>query len=152
MLFIPTAANDNETRSVVSLCLQEIIDLGIPYKNIEYYGLEYHMILDELEIYDVIYFCGGSETYLMNKINEVKFGGVLKKAINNGLFYIGVSAGSMIASASVENSLKIIPNKLESHCTKNITPCGSIPSAETEIGLSDNTAVWIYGDNAQIIE
>lgn len=74
------------------------------------------------------------------------------QAVDKGLFYIGVSAGSMIASTSVENNLGIINNPLEPHCEENITPCGALPPAGEPINISDNQAVWITDDKIEIIE
>ena len=103
--------------------------------------------------YDAIYFCGGSEKYLIKRINQINFKPILISAINNGIFFIGVSAGSMIVSDSVKNGLGIIKNKLEPHCEKNIALNGNINlNDNTQIRLSDNQALWIYGDRSIIVE
>ena len=109
------------------------------------------MGLKELNTFDTIHFCGGSETHLMKAINRINFGPTLKTAVNNGLFYIGVSAGSMIASSSVKNSLRFIPNPLEPHCEDNVTPNGPLLDKDVPINLSDNQAVWITDDSVTIV-
>jgi len=153
VLFVPTAANDDESKEMLPLCREEIVRVGISPDNIVTYDLDRQMSDSELEKYDAIYFCGGSETYLMQKINEVNFGEVLMRAVENGLFYIGVSAGSMIATPSVENIIGILPNPLEPHCEEDITPCGALPKNNQQINLSDDQAVWIYSnDDAVIID
>lgn len=88
----------------------------------------------------------------MEAINHVNFAPILKAAIDNGLFYIGVSVGTMIASSSVENNLGIIPNPLEPHCEENITPDGALPDKNLPINISDDQAVWITDDNAVILQ
>ena len=145
-VFVPTAANDDESKSILPLCLQDLTNVGILEENIVTYDCDYTMPLEKLTEFDVIYFCGGSETYLMDAINKVNFGPVLLEAIDRGLFFIGVSAGSMIASTSVVNSLNIIPNPLEPHCEENITPCGRLPKAGDPVNISDNQGVWILGE------
>lgn len=151
-LLVPTAANDDESRSVIQFCREDLINAGVLDKNIIDYDLDRPMKLDELMQYDAIYFCGGSEICLMRAINRVDFAPVLLQAVEQGLFYIGVSAGSMIASASVEDNLGIIKNPLEPHCENNITPCGALPPVGHTVNISDNQAVWITDSGAEIIE
>lgn len=152
VIFVPTAANDEESKSILPFCLQDLTDAGVKEENIVTYDLDRAMDLEEISTFDAIYFCGGSETYLMEAINHVNFAPILKAAIDNGLFYIGVSAGSMIASSSVENNLGIIPNPLEPHCEENITPNGALPDKNLPINISDDQAVWITDDNAVILQ
>lgn len=151
-LFVPTAANDEESKSVVPFCREDLTNAGILDENITVYDLDRAMDVDELMQYDAIYFCGGSETCLMEAINRVGFASALLEATNRGLFFIGVSAGSMIASTSVKDSLGIIPNPLEPHCEEDVTPCGPLPSIGKPINISDNQAVWITDVNMEIIE
>lgn len=152
VLFVPTAANDKESKEVVPFCRKELIDAGVLSKNIVTYNLDRPMEIRELMSFDAIYFCGGSETHLMKAIHKANFANVLIKAVKNGLFYIGVSAGSMIATGSVKNNLGFIPNPLEPHCEKDVTPDGKIPKGKIPINISDNQAVWITNDDAIIIQ
>ena len=127
-------------------------DAGVLDENIITYDLDRAMDITELCTFDAIYFCGGSESHLMDAINRIGFAPILMEAVNEGLFYIGVSAGSMIASASVSNGLSIIPNPLEPHCEENITPDGPLPAAELPVNISDDQAVWITDDEAVILQ
>jgi len=151
-LLVPTAAYDDESRSVIPFCRQDLTNAGVLDENVIDYDLDRPMGYEELIQYDAIYFCGGSEVVLMEAINRVGFASVLLQAVDKGLFYIGVSAGSMIASTSVENNLGIINNPLEPHCEENITPCGALPPAGEPVNISDNQAVWITDDKIEIIE
>ena len=56
------------------------------------------MRVEELNQYDIIVFCGGNATTLLNEVNRTGFSDPLKQAIENGLVYLGISAGSMIAA------------------------------------------------------
>lgn len=152
VVFVPTAANDEESKSVLPFCMQDLTYAGVLEENIITYDLDRRMELDELLTFDAIYFCGGSETHLMEAVNKADFASALLQAVDRGLFYIGVSAGSMIASSSVPNNLGIISNPLEPHCEENITPCGSLPSDNLPVNISDNQAVWITDDGAIIIQ
>lgn len=152
VLFIPTAAIDEEAKSILPFCRQDLTDAGVLEENIDTYELDQPMDVSELNNYDAVYFCGGSPEHLIKAIHQVDFAQPLLKAVENGLFYIGVSAGSMIATPSVENNLGIIPNPLEPHCEKNITSNGILPEAGNPVNISDDQAVWILGDTAMIIE
>lgn len=152
VVFVPTAANDEESRSVLPFCRQDLTDAGVLDDNIVTYNLDRVMDITELCSFDAIYFCGGSESYLMNAINKINFAPTLIEAVNKGLFYIGVSAGSMIASSSVVNGLGIIPNHLEPHCEENITPDGPLPGTESPVNISDNQAVWITDNEVVILQ
>lgn len=152
VIFVPTAANDEESKSILPFCRQDLADAGVLDENIITYDLDRAMDITELCTFDAIYFCGGSESHLMDAINRIGFAPILMEAVNEGLFYIGVSAGSMIASASVSNGLSIIPNPLEPHCEENITPDGPLPAAELPVNISDDQAVWITDDEAVILQ
>jgi peptidase E len=150
VLFIPSAADNADDLKVVHLCFAEIVELGVDLDNITEYNLDRPMSIDELSEFDAVYFTGGSEVKLMQAVSAINYGSVLIEAIDNGLFYIGVSAGSMILTSSVEGNLGIVKGALEPHCEEDVTPCGKLP--DDIINLSDNTAVWIFGDEAVIIE
>ena len=58
------------------------------------------MSAEELNQYDIIVFCGGNANTLLNEVNRTGFSVLLKPAIENGLIYLGISAGSMIAAGN----------------------------------------------------
>lgn len=151
VIFVPTAAVDDESRSMIPECRKDLTDAGILEENITDYNLNSPMNADEISNFDAIYFCGGSETHLIEAIHKADFASTLKNAVNNGLFYIGVSAGSMIASSSVNEGLGFIPNALEPHCEKNITPNGALPDKNIPVNISDVQAVWITDDGGFIV-
>ena len=53
---------------------------------------------------------GGNTFYLLNKIRESKFDLKLKEAINNGIIYVGSSAGSIILGNTIELALPFDKN------------------------------------------
>jgi len=106
--------------------------------------------IEEMQEYDVLLFGGGEASILLNEINRTGFNEVVNQAVENGLFYVGISAGSMIAAGNLANNLGYIKNPILFHCEKG-TPCGNIPQ-EGEIHLTDSQAVWIDGSVSQIIE
>jgi len=88
---------------------QTILDLGIKEENIKEYKMDYDL---DLSHYDIIYMMGGNTFYLMKKINDTQFGLKIKKAINNGIIYIGSSAGSIIIGNTLELALPYDKNEV----------------------------------------
>lgn len=64
-LLVPTAAYDDESRSVIPFCRQDLTNAGVLDENVIDYDLDRPMGYEELIQYDAIYFCGGSEEVLM---------------------------------------------------------------------------------------
>lgn len=148
ILFVTTAANNPEAIRILPFCLDDLTNCGIKEKNITVYDM--HKLIPEQEIkkYDAIYVCGGSTEYLEERIEEIKIQPIIKEYIENGGIYIGVSAGSIVASGNFKNGLNLIENKLDVHCNEG-TPNGKITTKE-QINLTDNQALYI-SDKENII-
>ena len=166
VLFVPTAATDDGAREMLPYCYQDLTGAGILPENIFIYELR-HLIsqghnksnypqhfrllsVKEMENYDAVYFCGGDEAHLLNEVNRTGFNKILKSAVENGLFYIGASAGAVIAAKNLPNNLGFIENHLYVHCVKGTT-CGKLLT-DMDIHLTDQQAVWIERDSYEIIE
>ena len=151
-LFIPTAAISPEAISVLPKCVNDLLKAGILSENIHVFDLHRNMEYDELCRFDVIYFTGGNTQYLLDRINDTGFYKSLNKFINNGGIYVGVSAGSMIATNNLSSSLKLINCTLDVH-TAIGTKSGTIDVSENpHIDLKDNNAILIFNDKYEIIE
>lgn len=152
-LFIPTAANDKESQQMIPLCFNELTDIGILPGNIVTYNCDRYISQDELSAYDVVYVCGGDENYLMKKINEINVANELKKAVEQNLIYIGVSAGSMITSNKMQDKkgLGLITPQINPHAEKNITLPGTIFKKDEIINLADEHAVVVSGRHMHLI-
>ena len=66
----------------------------------------------------MIAFCGGNAHTLLSEINRTGFSKPLKQAIENGLVYLGISAGSMIAAGNFSDGLGYLANPLIPHAEK----------------------------------
>ena len=115
-LFIPTAAIDAGAINVLPKCMNDLLKCGILDKNIKVYDLHAGMEIGELQQYDVVYLCGGSTQYLLERINKTKFNQSLMEYINDNGLVIGVSAGSLIFSNNLCDNLGLIDTKLDVHC------------------------------------
>jgi peptidase E len=104
-LFIPIAANDVDAISVLPKCIQDLLNAGVEKDRITVFDLHRPMSFDELKHYDVVYVTGGNPHYPLERINDTGFNQSLTQYIDNGGVYVGVSAGSWIATNNVSNGL-----------------------------------------------
>ena len=81
---------------------ETILDLGIKEENIKEFKYEENI---DFEDYDAIYMIGGNTFYLLKELREKKLDVKIKHAIDNGVIYIGSSAGSIILGKTIETAL-----------------------------------------------
>ena len=103
---------------VLPKCMNDLLKCGIQNKNIKVYDLHIGMDFDELRRYDVVYLCGGSTAYLLDRINSTGFNTTLMEYIQDNGPVIGVSAGSLIFSNNLPGNLGLIDTKLDVHCAE----------------------------------
>jgi len=151
-IFVPTAAVFAEAIEVLPKCIHDLLDLGIHDENIFVYDLHYKMEYEELSKYDAIYFCGGRTEYLLKRINETEFNTPLKKYVNNGGVYVGVSAGSIIFANNLPENLGYLDCKLDVHGNEGINTGNFEPKNYPHIKLPDNRAIIIKDNNYEVIE
>jgi len=173
VILIPSAATHNDSaRECLSLCTYHLINMGIATQNIFVYHLGYLLsekymrtyscdgmnvfaqfrLLspEDLATYDVIIFGGGEANVLLEEMNRTGFSKVVKQAVEKGLLYMGISAGSMVAAGNFPNSLGYINNAIIVHSSRG-TSCGEV-TGDGDIFLTDDQAIWIEGESVQIIE
>lgn len=116
-LFIPTAAIDADAIMVLPKCMNDLLKCGIPKENIRIYDMYTGMNIEELRNYDVVYLCGGSTQYLLQRINDTGFHKALTEYIQSDGVVLGVSAGSIIFGNNLPGNLGLVDTKLNVHCT-----------------------------------
>lgn len=172
VIFVPSAAVENDgAREGIIVCMERLMNMGIPLNNILIYDLTLLisdgykrtyssyitdvpaqlrlMSTEELNQYDIIVFGGGNAGILLNEVNRTGFSEPLKQAIENGLVYLGISAGSMIAAGNFADGLGYLTNPLIPHAEKGIS-CGKVPK-DGSIELADDQVVVIKGERQEII-
>ena len=172
VIYVPSAAVENDgAREGIALCAEGLMNMGIPFENILIYELsllisaDYErtysghvkniplplrlMSVEELNQYDVIVFGGGDAARLLSEVRRTGFYDPLKQAIENGLVYLGISAGSMIAAGNFSNGLGYLTNQIIPHAEEG-TPCGEVPS-DKPIKTADGQVIVIQGDRKEII-
>ena len=111
VLYITTAIDgeDDSDTSWIDEEFKTILDLGIKKENIKEYKMDHEI---DLSLYDMIYMMGGNTFYLLKKIRDTKFDIKLNEAINNGIVYVGSSAGSIILGNTIELALPYDKNEV----------------------------------------
>ena len=173
VLLVPSAGiHTDSAREGVHICAYELINMGILPSNIVLYPLQvlisadykrtyseyvenlplqYRLLsVDELSKFDAIFFSGGNAEILMSEMKRTGFGEIVCQSVKNSLFYVGVSAGSMIGAGNYRDGLRFIENEIEVHCSckckaENITD-------NRKIELCDGQAIYITENFKRIIE
>jgi len=166
-----TGAKTEEENQYIEESKKELNDLG--FNHILIYNLTQPVSLDQIKDIDLIYVCGGNTFYYLKKIRETGLDKILIKLVNQGIMYIGVSSGSIIAGPSIEiaswgkdgdtNDLN-----LKDLTGFNLTHMSIFPHFEEDkhrleveefkkkvdypiIELTDNQAVFIEGEGYKVI-
>lgn len=114
----------------------ELVNNGVKNENIIVFNHENSMNYANLDI-DVVYVTGGNTFTGLKLLKESGFDSEIIKYLNNGVTYIGRSAGSHIASKNVEHVLEFDTNDI-----------GLIDF--NAIGLFDGILVCHYDSNRKI--
>ncbi|MCR5119680.1 MAG: peptidase E [Lachnospiraceae bacterium] len=172
VMVVPTAGILSDgAREGFAVCLSELMTMGIKYDNITIYNLEsvisknyvrtYSAYLsdipmiarlvtaEDLASYDAVLISGGDVSFLTEEMNRTGFASELKKAVEDGLIYVGISAGSMVAAGTFEGGLGLIENPIIPHWrNKKMTV---LPDDNAEIHLADGQAVYICGEKVELL-
>lgn len=77
--------------------------LGFNSKTIHLKNKSESVLRNELNECDVIFVSGGNTYYLLEHAQKSGFLGIVKERVRSGVVYIGSSAGSVLASPSIEH-------------------------------------------------
>lgn len=167
--FVSTAARSKEELSFVEESINELTDLGI--ENI--LSIDVNRVSPkEILICDAMYVCGGNTFYLLNEVRCSGFDKIIKQFINSNKLYVGVSAGSILVTPTIEiaqvepadpndvgisdlTGLNIVGFEISPH-TPEIISWENIDKfmkrKTTKLyAISDKTAIKLLGDSLEII-
>lgn len=172
VLYIPTAGIETDgARESFAIGLHELLLMGIHYDNILVYNLELLLskgyertyssyieeipmvakllTAEELKAFDAVFVSGGDSAVLCREMVRTGLNNTIKKAINNGLIYVGISAGSIYAAGNLDEGLHIISNAIIPHWSgdKRI----DLPSDSSDIPLTDGQAIYIESNKIILI-
>ena len=100
--FIPTAAYPELNKSYVKLATDQIESLGMKVKTVDLVGENKDSLYQKLEDADIIWVNGGNTFYLLDQIKKSGFDTIIRKLLDEGKIYFGVSAGSYVACPTIE--------------------------------------------------
>ncbi len=148
VLFVPTAAVCAESLRMVGKCIDQLYGVGITPENVIVYDLDRRMSSCEMENYDAVYFPGGNTKHLLDKVNEVDFAPVVKAFIANGGVYVGVSAGSILATL-----IALVNCRFTGVHVRDGSPSGPVDLRTCpDIRLSDSQGLIVDASGAAHIE
>lgn len=100
---IPHPWRDDDTKA--------LRDMGIQVMEIDVKGKTKNELQELFKDMDVIYVQGGDPYYLLKYAKESGFMEVVKELVNQGMLYVGVSAGSYLAGPTMEQGLWRKPDR-----------------------------------------
>ena len=102
ILFIPTASRSIDELKMVQKSLVELLNTGVKKDNIFWFEPDVPATHRDNTEVDCIYVCGGNTYYLLKKLKECGMYEKIQKWVENGLLYIGASAGSVISAPDID--------------------------------------------------
>lgn len=151
-LFIITAADNPDAIEVLPKCLEDLFKVGVGRDNITVYDMYKNLSAKELQAYDVIYICGGSTGYLLQRMRESGFDNSLREYIESGGYVLGVSAGSIVLAANTEECLGLVNVSLQVHCTEGDKPGKFALNDRRTVRLTNDQAIWFDGEDTVILD
>lgn len=163
ILFIPTASRTEEEMFFVRKSLNELIKVGINNNNVTWFDPDdtsTHLDCSEI---DCIYICGGNTFYLLKKLKESGYFAKIQKWVNEGMLYIGTSAGSVIATPDINyilcmdtndcsledtSGLSFINASVIPHYTDEFSETATMlrKTGDEVLTISDRQAISIQGE------
>jgi dipeptidase E len=170
--FIPTAADYKRVRGgYVSNDMARLKELGFSVEEFDLRKENEKSLKKKLAGFDVVFVCGGNTYYLLKYVRESGFGKAVREFLDVGGFYVGVSAGSMIAGLNIESAawkhvdrntvglndlmgMNLVPFVLSVHIDDSnlgmVTEQAKKASYPV-IALTDRQAVIVEGDGWKIV-
>jgi dipeptidase E len=103
LAFIPTAADLYTIKPWFYGDKAALKLLGFKLKTVNLIDKSYRQLERELRDYDALFVSGGNTYYLLEQAQKSGFIEIVKERVRSGLVYIGSSAGSVLASPSIEH-------------------------------------------------
>lgn len=156
ILFVPTAAVEEVAKRMAALCVQELIDAGILPENITHYEPDGRMTEEEALSYDAVYIPGGDTRHLLQEMRRTGFDTLVKQMVYAGKTYVGISAGSLIATPNIGGPLEaetrglaLLQAYLSVHCPEGTPPRPDLPLPH--IPLTDRQAVAVSWQGYELV-
>ena len=155
ILFIPTATNVDEYKKYIHLTQKAFEDFGYEVENFDVSIFSEEIAKEKLSEAKTVFISGGNTFYLLQELKRKNLIPYLKERIENGLLYIGESAGSVIAAPDIEYASivddKTLATELDDYTGLNLIDFYIVPHFEEEpfVESSRNT-VELYKDKLDL--
>ena len=155
ILFIPTATNVDEYKKYIHLTQKVFEDFGYEVENFDVSIFSEEIAKEKLSEAKIVFISGGNTFYLLQELKRKNLTSYLKERIENGLLYIGESAGSVIATPDIEYASivddKTLATELNDYTGLNLVDFYIVPHFEEEpfVENSRNT-VELYKDKLDL--
>ena len=155
ILFIPTATNVDEYKKYIHLTQKVFEDFGYEVENFDVSIFSEEIAKEKLSEAKTVFISGGNTFYLLQELKRKNLTSYLKERIENGLLYIGESAGSVIAAPDIEYASviddKTVATELNDYTGLNLVDFYIVPHFEEEpfVESSRNT-VELYKDKLDL--
>ena len=155
ILFIPTATNVDEYKKYIHLTQKVFEDFGYEVENFDVSIFSEEIAKEKLSEAKTVFISGGNTFYLLQELKRKNLTSYLKERIENGLLYIGESAGSVIAAPDIEYASivddKTLATELDDYTGLNLVDFYIVPHFEEEpfVESSRNT-VELYKDKLDL--
>ena len=155
ILFIPTATNVDEYKKYIHLTQKVFEDFGYEVENFDVSIFSEEIAKEKLSEAKIVFISGGNTFYLLQELKRKNLITYLKERIENGLLYIGESAGSVIAAPDIEYASviddKTVATELDDYAGLNLIDFYIVPHFEEEpfVESSRNT-VELYKDKLDL--
>jgi len=94
-----TCTRTEEEQAYVDVSKKELADLGIKVEEI---NISRDDIFEEYPECDIYYVCGGNTFHILDRLRTTGVEKILIEAVKRNKFYVGVSAGSVLAGPDIE--------------------------------------------------
>ena len=155
ILFIPTATNVDEYKKYIHLTQKVFEDFGYEVENFDISIFSEEIAKEKLSQAKIVFISGGNTFYLLQELKRKNLTSYLKERIENGLLYIGESAGSVIATPDIEYASivddKTLATELDDYTGLDLVDFYIVPHFEEEpfVESSRNT-VELYKDKLDL--
>ena len=155
ILFIPTATNVDEYKQYIHLTQKAFEDFGYEVENFDVSVFSEEIAKEKLSEAKIVFISGGNTFYLLQELKRKNLIPYLKERIENGLLYIGESAGSVIVAPDIEYASviddKTVATELDDYAGLNLVDFYIVPHFEEEpfVESSRNT-VELYKDKLDL--
>lgn len=155
ILFIPTATNVDEYKKYIHLTQKVFEDFGYEVENFDVSIFSEEIAKEKLSEAKIVFISGGNTFYLLQELKRKNLTSYLKERIENGLLYIGESAGSVIAAPDIEYASivddKTLATELNDYTGLNLVDFYIVPHFEEEPFVeSSRKTVELYKDKLDL--